>query len=111
MPQARFLVGITPGAGAPANAARKRGAEIAACLGAKSIRNLETNKPAANRPPCADLVEKRFEIGICAILIPPAGSTSIKDSNRTHRRFKDCVTLVCAGVFQQNPPHSVIRWI
>jgi hypothetical protein len=34
------------------------GAAIAAHSGAKSIRNFEAIKPAANRPLCADFVEK-----------------------------------------------------
>jgi hypothetical protein len=42
----------------------------------------------------ADIVEKRFEVRFYATLIPPLALASIKDSNGTHYRFKDCVTLV-----------------
>jgi hypothetical protein len=43
---------------------------------------------------CADIVEKRFWARFRATLIPPAGSASTKESNGTHRRFKDCATSI-----------------
>jgi hypothetical protein len=58
--------------------------------------------PRWERQVLADIVEKLFWVRIGAILVPSPNSASTKDSKGTRHRFKDCVTLVWAAVFQQN---------